>query len=94
MYSPWTGIVEFGDVTRHYAKQFREMGGSLFLNFEVSGFHHSTEGVPGCTDSDTNTYPVTIQAADGRVRKYLYKKYKYINNLTVYPLLIPKLNFF
>lgn len=36
LWSPQTGIVDFALVTNHYAKDFKELGGEIHLNFQVS----------------------------------------------------------
>lgn len=66
LYSPYTGIVEFGDVARHYGKQFRTLGGTFILNSEVVGLKDSSEG-DGTTKRDTSSYPVTIVLKNGKV---------------------------
>ncbi|XP_014234578.1 L-2-hydroxyglutarate dehydrogenase, mitochondrial [Trichogramma pretiosum] len=38
IWSPWTGIVDWALVCNHFAKDFQQMGGDVFLNFEVTGF--------------------------------------------------------
>lgn len=38
MWSPHTGIVDWGLVTRHYGEDFKQMGGDIHLNFEVNDF--------------------------------------------------------
>ncbi|XP_043474632.1 L-2-hydroxyglutarate dehydrogenase, mitochondrial [Leptopilina heterotoma] len=43
IWSPWTGIVDWALVCQHFADQFKEMGGDVFLNFEVTGFTECTE---------------------------------------------------
>lgn len=36
IWSPHTGIVDWGLVTKHYGKDFQEKGGDIHLNFEVN----------------------------------------------------------
>ena len=35
IYSPNTGIVDWGQVARSYGKDFRELGGTILTGFEV-----------------------------------------------------------
>lgn len=51
IWSPHTGIVDWGEVTRSYVDDFVTQGGESYLNFEVKKFHESS--------SDAE-YPVTI----------------------------------
>ena len=51
LHSPHTGIVDWGEVTRSYAKNFQSLGGTIYLNFPVSKFEETT------TDPD---HPVTV----------------------------------
>ncbi|XP_055629389.1 L-2-hydroxyglutarate dehydrogenase, mitochondrial isoform X2 [Toxorhynchites rutilus septentrionalis] len=43
IWSPHTGIVDWGRVTQYYAKDFKNAGGDVYLNFEVSKFEESTD---------------------------------------------------
>ncbi|KAH0567407.1 L-2-hydroxyglutarate dehydrogenase, mitochondrial isoform X1 [Cotesia glomerata] len=43
IWSPWTGIVDWGDVCRYFASQFEKMGGKIILNYEVTGFAENAE---------------------------------------------------
>lgn len=43
LWSPWTGIVDWSLVCNHFAKDFEEMGGKIFVNHEVTGFTQMTE---------------------------------------------------
>lgn len=52
IYSPNTGIVDWGFVAKHYGKVFQEKGGTIKLGFEVDKFGES---------SDPN-YPFSIEA--------------------------------
>ncbi|XP_017893648.1 L-2-hydroxyglutarate dehydrogenase, mitochondrial [Ceratina calcarata] len=38
LWSPWTGIVDWALVCNHFAKDFEEMGGKIYVNYEVTGF--------------------------------------------------------
>jgi len=53
IWSPHTGIVDWGLVARHYGKVFQEAGGEIKLGFEVTGFEQRSEGV-------------TLRSKDGR----------------------------
>ena len=50
LHSPHTGIVDWAEVTRMYAKNFEAKGGVVRLGFEVTDFKES--GVPD--------FPVTV----------------------------------
>ena len=54
IWSPETGIVDWGEVARHYAKVFTSRGGSVLTNFSAVKF--SAEGERG----------VKVSSADGR----------------------------
>ena len=43
IWSPHTGIVDWGLVTEHYGKNFKDAGGEIYLNFEVNKFDSSSE---------------------------------------------------
>ncbi|XP_001604118.1 L-2-hydroxyglutarate dehydrogenase, mitochondrial isoform X1 [Nasonia vitripennis] len=43
IWSPWTGIVDWALVCRHFAEDFQKMGGDVFLDFEVAGFAEAIE---------------------------------------------------
>ncbi|XP_024946184.1 L-2-hydroxyglutarate dehydrogenase, mitochondrial isoform X2 [Cephus cinctus] len=43
IWSPWTGIVDWGLVCNHFAEDFKKMGGEIHLNFEVTGFSELAE---------------------------------------------------
>jgi len=45
IWSPHTGIVDWGLVARHYGKVFQEAGGEVKLGFEVAGFEQADENV-------------------------------------------------
>ncbi|XP_048526368.1 L-2-hydroxyglutarate dehydrogenase, mitochondrial [Dendroctonus ponderosae] len=62
LWSPHTGIIDYGLVTKQYGVDFKEKGGEIYLNFEVNGFGQS---------SDKN-YPVLIRAKDGQSVKSKY----------------------
>lgn len=50
LWSPQTGIVDWGEVTNSYVHDFVRMGGQTYLNFEVNRF----------SESENSEYPVTI----------------------------------
>ncbi|XP_072938686.1 L-2-hydroxyglutarate dehydrogenase, mitochondrial [Epargyreus clarus] len=50
LWSPHTGIVNWGEVTESYVKDFEKCGGKTYLNFEVSKF----------VDVDDAEYPVML----------------------------------
>ncbi|XP_055920046.1 L-2-hydroxyglutarate dehydrogenase, mitochondrial [Eupeodes corollae] len=54
LWSPQTGIVDWALVTEHYANDFKQAGGRVFLNFKVNKFNETP------TDA---SYPVTIQGS-------------------------------
>lgn len=66
IYSPNTGIVDWGFVAKHYGKVFNEKGGTIHLGFEVDKFSES---------SDPN-YPLAI-VAKNEVNKLKQAKFKY-----------------
>ncbi|KAL9699250.1 hypothetical protein quinque_002691 [Culex quinquefasciatus] len=43
IWSPHTGIVDWGLVTQYYGKDFKQAGGDVHLNFEVSKFEESKD---------------------------------------------------
>ncbi|KAK7086609.1 hypothetical protein SK128_013101 [Halocaridina rubra] len=65
IWSPHTGIVDWGLVTEHYGKNFRDHGGSIYLDFKVTGF----DLVKDEADAE---YPVRVFSKDKAVRcKYV-----------------------
>ncbi|CAH2108362.1 unnamed protein product [Euphydryas editha] len=50
LWSPHTGIVDWGEVTNSYVRDFVSMGGQTYLNFKVNKF----------TEGENSEYPVTI----------------------------------
>ncbi|XP_053612356.1 L-2-hydroxyglutarate dehydrogenase, mitochondrial [Plodia interpunctella] len=62
LWSPHTGIVSWGEVTRSYVNDFEEKGGNSYLNFEVSKF----------TETDSADYPVMIINSKGDVVQAKY----------------------
>ncbi|XP_022109990.1 L-2-hydroxyglutarate dehydrogenase, mitochondrial-like isoform X1 [Acanthaster planci] len=55
--SPHTGIVDWAEIARSFAKTFAARGGHIFTEFEVKGFRMAQEGAE---------YPVTVQGSQGR----------------------------
>jgi 2-hydroxyglutarate dehydrogenase len=53
LHSPHTGIVDWGEVTRSYARNFQDVGGDIHLNYCVEEFR---------TTSDAD-YPVDVVGA-------------------------------
>lgn len=56
IWSPETGIVDWGQVTQHYGEDVKGWGGSIYLDFEAKSFRETA-------DPD---YPVLIQGNDGK----------------------------
>lgn len=48
IWSPWTGIVDWAEVCKHFAEDFQCMGGDIYLNFEVKGFAECAESKDDC----------------------------------------------
>lgn len=59
IWSPETGIVDWGRVTRSYGENFVKLGGKIHSNFRVVKFQKSDGG---------NEYPVVILSDKGKVR--------------------------
>ncbi|KAK3877426.1 hypothetical protein Pcinc_017867 [Petrolisthes cinctipes] len=63
IWSPHTGIVDWGLVTEHYGKNFRDLGGNVYLDFKVTDFQ-----MIGKVDREgkcTEEYPVRV-VSDGK----------------------------
>ncbi|XP_063383599.1 L-2-hydroxyglutarate dehydrogenase, mitochondrial [Cydia fagiglandana] len=56
IWSPHTGIVSWGEVTRSFVEDFEERGGQKYLNFEVRKF----------AEAEDSEYPVTISDEKGQ----------------------------
>ncbi|XP_014669121.1 PREDICTED: L-2-hydroxyglutarate dehydrogenase, mitochondrial-like [Priapulus caudatus] len=69
LWSPHTGIIDFGNVARAYAKNFQSRGGTLINKFEVEKLTTGAEGTPG---NDGNSHPVTIIGKDGQTSQCKY----------------------
>jgi len=54
LWSPWTGIVDWGLVTQHFGQNFRDRGGDVHLNSEVLGFEPTHQA----------DFPVRIRTKD------------------------------
>ncbi|OAD57083.1 L-2-hydroxyglutarate dehydrogenase, mitochondrial [Eufriesea mexicana] len=59
LWSPWTGIVNWALVCRHFAQEFQKMGGKIFLNYEVIGFSEMTE-----SKGKGELAPILVQSKD------------------------------
>lgn len=67
MWSPWTGIVDWALVCRHFAQEFQKMGGKIFLNYEVIGFSEMTE-----SKEKGELAPILVQSKDRVGLRTLY----------------------
>ncbi|KAJ8676715.1 hypothetical protein QAD02_012502 [Eretmocerus hayati] len=67
IWSPWTGIVDWGLVCKHFAEDFQKMGGDIFLNFEAIGFAETIESKGNC-----DLTPICVYS---KQNKYLNAKY-------------------
>ncbi|XP_061391248.1 L-2-hydroxyglutarate dehydrogenase, mitochondrial [Musca vetustissima] len=54
LWSPQTGIVDWGLVTEHFGQDFKQAGGDIYLDFKVSKFEESK-------NEGSSEYPVTIR---------------------------------
>jgi len=59
LWSPHTGIVDWGLVTQHYGKDFTSLGGHIHLNFQVDGFHSVPESNKSTSSCDGNLIRVS-----------------------------------
>ncbi|CAG9864613.1 unnamed protein product [Phyllotreta striolata] len=59
LWSPHTGIVDWKLVTNHYAEDFKQDGGEIYLNFEVNDFRVEEES------PDNVDYPIEVRSAGG-----------------------------
>ncbi|XP_050727429.1 L-2-hydroxyglutarate dehydrogenase, mitochondrial-like isoform X4 [Eriocheir sinensis] len=57
IWSPHTGIVDWALVTEHYGKNFRDLGGNIYLDFEVKDF--------SLVEDDSESHPVRV-VSDGK----------------------------
>lgn len=57
LWSPWTGIVDWALVCKHFAKDFEKQGGKIFLNYEVTGFAETKE-----TKGMNELAPISVQS--------------------------------
>ena len=69
IWSPHTGIVDWALVTEHYGKNFRDMGGSIYLDFEVKDFDLVDDH--GSENHDKTNYPVRV-VSEGKVSLPFY----------------------
>ena len=66
LWSPHTGIVDWGLVTRYYGKDFEESGGQIHLNFKVVDFQLAPESQnQTSTSSQPNEYLVRVTGDQG-----------------------------
>ncbi|XP_059471802.1 L-2-hydroxyglutarate dehydrogenase, mitochondrial [Neocloeon triangulifer] len=63
VWSPNTGIVDWGLVTQYYAKDFEALGGQIFKNFPVSGFEEIAESNKQGSD---NKHCIRVTGAPGQ----------------------------
>ncbi|XP_073817044.1 L-2-hydroxyglutarate dehydrogenase [Musca autumnalis] len=54
LWSPQTGIVDWGLVTEYFGQDFKQAGGDIYLDFKVTKFEESK-------DAGASEYPVTIR---------------------------------
>uniref|UniRef100_A0A0N5AWL4 L-2-hydroxyglutarate dehydrogenase, mitochondrial n=1 Tax=Syphacia muris TaxID=451379 RepID=A0A0N5AWL4_9BILA len=59
IWSPHTGIVDWGLVTRSFAEDFEKRGGKVYINYSVDGIHFANESVNAGTAND---FPVVLQS--------------------------------
>ncbi|XP_039285532.1 L-2-hydroxyglutarate dehydrogenase, mitochondrial [Nilaparvata lugens] len=62
VHSPHTGIVDYGLVTRTYGSEFTEMGGKIFLGFNVSQIVTASEGTS--SNRDITKFPIRVLGSD------------------------------
>ncbi|XP_076354140.1 L-2-hydroxyglutarate dehydrogenase isoform X2 [Tachypleus tridentatus] len=67
LWSPHTGIVDWGEVNHSYSKDFRLRGGDVYLQFEVCGFHMVPESQRFTTFSQKQ-FPVRVTSGKQTVR--------------------------
>ncbi|XP_012265372.2 L-2-hydroxyglutarate dehydrogenase, mitochondrial [Athalia rosae] len=68
LWSPWTGIVDWGLVCNAFGEDFRKMGGEIFLNSEVTGFTEMIES----KDAQGKLMPMVVHT---RNNKYIPTRY-------------------
>lgn len=59
VWSPHTGIVDWGLVTQYYGKDFKALGGDIHLNFEVKDFKVAEESKVKSITSNTKGVQIT-----------------------------------
>ncbi|KAL5008019.1 hypothetical protein ScPMuIL_013600 [Solemya velum] len=62
VHSPHTGIIDYREVTQSYGKTFKQHGGQIYTQFEVSQFQRTRESGPG-TKTGLH-HPVTVISRD------------------------------
>jgi len=73
LWSPHTGIVDWGLVTRYYGKDFEESGGQIHLNFKVVDFQLAPESQnQTSTSSQPNEYLVRVTGDQGQSMRCRY----------------------
>lgn len=66
LWSPHTGIVDWGLVTQYYGKDFEALGGQVHLNFQVDGFKVAPESQQSKPQSsEGNKFPVRVTGSNG-----------------------------
>ncbi|XP_047495158.1 L-2-hydroxyglutarate dehydrogenase, mitochondrial-like [Penaeus chinensis] len=66
IWSPHTGIVDWGLVTEHYGKNFRDHGGDIFLDFKVTDFQLTDKSQKDSTKP--SQHPVRVISNDKAIR--------------------------
>lgn len=66
LWSPHTGIVDWGLVTQYYGKDFEALGGQVHLNFQVDGFKVAPESQNKPQSSEGNKFPVRVTGSNGQ----------------------------
>ncbi|KAH7637359.1 l-2-hydroxyglutarate dehydrogenase [Dermatophagoides farinae] len=62
IWSPNTGIVDWGQVNRSYGKDFKDNGGTIFTKFQVTKFELKTKS----SDVESGDYPIMITSKNGQ----------------------------
>lgn len=60
IWSPHTGIVDWGLVTKSFARNFEEMGGKVFTDYPVESLTFAGES--NIAKQPENTHPVSIRS--------------------------------
>ncbi|XP_071962745.1 L-2-hydroxyglutarate dehydrogenase, mitochondrial-like [Antedon mediterranea] len=70
IFSPNTGIIDYGEMARMFGKHFKTLGGDIHTEFNVINFRIITE-----SESSTNTgltYPILVEGKHGKEVKCRY----------------------